>query len=415
MSVRKLALAALQRVDSLRQSLVDSPTPMIRGIALSAGILFVSGPASARAEFADRMPPGGDPMLLDAGQQWFEPLYDADILDMKPKKRAHTGWYGTADYMSLWATRPSDAPGNWLMDNGGGFRIDLGYMNDEDVGYSFTYMDYSVHQYDGYNRERLNRFNLYDENGIQQDVPLGPPWGWPQVPQDGNNFGYMSRFVEMRDSENVADFKSFEANKTWRLEPYHYGGILEPLVGLRYMRFTDVYQRMQYDADLFFPPVFDPLDPTFVAGEQVLTEQSVTTNDMIGGQIGFRYFKFAHRWRYSAELKAFNAASFQSNRWQTSSELTLYEGTEAEPQAVINNYIVEKGEPIYGKNVEFAWGLDVRSEISYTLTKMIEVRGGLQVMHIGDGIWRGRLIDQIQDQDQMAIMAGLTFGVALNR
>jgi hypothetical protein len=82
---------------------------------------------------------------------------------------------------------------------------------------------------------------------------------------------------------------------------------------------------------------------------------------------------------------------------------------------VINNYIVEKGEPIYGKNVEFAWGLDVRSEISYTLTKMIEVRGGLQVMHIGDGIWRGRLIDQIQDQDQMAIMAGLTFGVALNR
>lgn len=415
MSVRKLALAALQRVDSLRQSLVEGPSPVVRGLALSAGLAMAVSQTPASAEHSLNYLPSRDPMVLDADYAWFEPLYDADILDMKPKKRAHTGWFGSADYMGLWTTRPQNQGSEWLLDRGDGYRIDLGYMLDNDHGFSLTYMDFQVNAYDGYNRERLNRYVILDDEGVPEDIQLGPPYGLPVVPEDGNNFGYNSRFVSMEDSENVADFKSLEVNKTWRLEPYHYGGILEPLVGIRYMRFADIYQRMQYDSDLYLPPVFDPLDPVFLAGEQVLTEQSVTTNDMIGGQIGFRYFKHINRWRYSAEFRVFNAASFQSNRWQTKSETTLYEDVDVEPGTPVRHYLRDQGEPIYGKNTEFAWGYDIRSELSYTMTKMIELRGGFQMVDVAQGIWRGRLIDQLQDQKQRALMVGFTFGVALNR
>ena len=38
---------------------------------------------------------------------------------------------------------------------------------------------------------------------------------------------------------NDFDYDSYELNKTWRLEPYHYGGILEPLVGMRWIRIHD--------------------------------------------------------------------------------------------------------------------------------------------------------------------------------
>jgi len=414
MSVRKLALAALTRVDSLRQSLVEHPTPIVRGMALAAGLAMASGPGVAVAEFTDHLP-SKDPAILDADYQWFEPLYDADILDMKPKKRAHTGWFGSVDRLQLWTTRPDNADGDWVMDRGTGYRLDLGYMLDNDHGYSVTYTDFRVGSYDAYDRERLNRLVPLDDEGVPEDIFLGPPFGLPSIQEDGNNFGYNYRFVPMRDSENVADFRSFEANKTWRLEPYHYGGILEPLIGVRYMRFADVYQRMEYTPGLFLPPVFDPIDPDLLAGEQVITERSVTNNDMIGGQIGFRYFKHINRWRYSGEFRIFNAASFQSNKLQSFSETTLYDDTEVEPGSEIRHFIRDQSRPLYGKNTEFAWGYDIRSELSYTLTRMIEVRGGFQLIDIASGVWRGRLIDPTSNQDQRALMAGFTFGVALNR
>ncbi len=46
---------------------------------------------------------------------------------------------------------------------------------------------------------------------------------------------------------------------------------------------------------------------------------------------------------------------------------------------------------------------------------MFEIRGGLQVIDLGRGIWRGRLNAQNQLNDQQVTMAGFTFGIALNR
>jgi hypothetical protein len=416
MSVRKLAIAALQRVQMLRKSLTEPRAAMVRGLALTAGIFLGAQGGSALATHGDGAHlPFKDPFAFDPDFRWFEPAYDMDLEEMKPKKRANTGWYGTYDKMGLWLTRPENEQSSWLMDLGKGDRFDIGYMLDKDHGWALSYMDFSVRASWGFDRERMNRYNEEGAFGTEPgEFPRVGRFGTIVPPSDDNNFGFAHRFVPVRNSENYADFHSVELNKTWRLEPYHYGGMLEPLVGVRYMRFADIYQRQTYEDGVFTDPFF-PAFPniTILSGEEVLTEQSYATNDMVGGQIGFRYFKFVDRFRYSAELRVFTMGSFQANRLQTTSELTLYDNDEAD--ANIAHYIVERNAPLYGKSNEFAFGYDIRSEVSYTLTRMVELRGGFQMLDIAQGIWRGRLIDPNARTDQRAIMAGFTFGVALNR
>jgi len=419
MSVRKLAVAALRRVKMLRKSLAENRAPIVRGIAMTAGIFLVSQDHALRAGDGEHLP-FRDPFAFDPDFRWFEPVYDADLADMKPKKRANTGWYGSYDRMEMWLSRPEAEGSEWLLDHGSGNRYDLGYMLDEDHGWSMTYMNLGVDGYFGVNRERLNRYNigqLATDDDATDGAQTGPPFGLPVPQTDGNNIGFNNRFVELRNSENVADFHSFELNKTWRLEPYHYGGMLEPLVGFRYMRFSDTNQRMVYNAGNFLDPYLplDPANPPILPGEQVLTDRSEATNDMVGGQIGFRYFKFVDRFRYSTELRVFTLGNFQSNRRQTHTELTLYDDDEA--SANIAHYIREAGEPVYARNDEFAFGYDIRAEVGYTLTRMIELRGGFQMIDIAQGLWRGELEQNqaLNRTDQRSIMAGFTFGVALNR
>ncbi len=55
------------------------------------------------------------------------------------------------------------------------------------------------------------------------------------------------------DSLNVGSYSSFEVNKTFRMEPYRYGGILEPLVGLRYSQFKDYSLNQNYITTTFQP------------------------------------------------------------------------------------------------------------------------------------------------------------------
>ncbi len=38
--------------------------------------------------------------------QWFEPVTNLDLADMKPKKRAHSGWFATYDRLNLYGSRP---------------------------------------------------------------------------------------------------------------------------------------------------------------------------------------------------------------------------------------------------------------------------------------------------------------------
>lgn len=111
----------------------------------------------------------------------------------------------------------------------------------------------------------------------------------------------------MQDTENVMDFDSYELNKTWRMEPYHYGGILEPMIGMRWSRLEDLNSRQQYELILnatFVSPI--PLHPV---AECLTTNSTVADNEIISGQAGFRYTKFRDPFTFSGDFRVFTGES----------------------------------------------------------------------------------------------------------
>ena len=418
MSVRKLALAITSRVNGLQERFSAHSKRALSATALTVLAAGASGgliPSACMAQVEPAHTPFQDPFAFDPNFRWFEPIYQADLEDMKPEKRASRGWYGTYDRLALYGSRPEQEQSNSKLDQGWGNRYDVGFMLEEENGFAATYIDMNgPNQFEGFDRSRLNRFNE-----DQEIVVLGVSDGGDSTigifpREDRNNPGFNTRFAAIRNSQNVVEFDSLELNKTWRLEPYHYGGILEPMVGVRYMNYDDLYQRQSYDAGFISDPenVF-ALGP----GEIVTTTQSRATNDMVGGQVGFRYFKFQDRFRYSTELRVFSMANFQCNTLQTTTETTLYNpgGTTVTIGQVPEGFFIDNTRPVFGRNEEFVFGFDVRGEVSYQLTSMFEVRGGFQLIDIAQGLWRGRLGDPLARNDQQALMVGGTFGIALNR
>jgi hypothetical protein len=416
MSVRKLALAIASRVNMLRKHLVAHPQRSLRAVALVATVCGSTTitPGTTQAQVAPGHTPFQDPFAFDPDFNWFEPIYQADFEDMKPKKRANRGWFGSYDRINLYSSRPEGGDDSSQFDSGWGHRYDVGFMLEEETGWLASYIDLNgPNAFDGHRRERLNRLNEDQQIVILGVGDDGDPSYTIFPRSDRNNPGYNTRFVDVLDSDNVSKFDSFELNKTWRLEPYHYGGILEPLVGFRYMRFNSLDQDMEYDASLRVTLLAPDTPPLPVGAQEVVTTDAFrANNDMLGGQIGFRYFKFQDRFRYSAELRVFTMANFQMNTFRRTEETTIYGGTTVgigdEPLA----YVVDKTPTQYRRNEEFAFGFDTRAEVSYTLTKMFEIRGGFQLIDIAQGLWRG---DFNSRTDQQHLMMGATFGIAVNR
>lgn len=389
--------------------------------------LATIGTAHTAADAQEHFPVA-DPYAFDPDFRWFEPIYDADLADIKPKKRANTGWFATYDRLNLYASRPElDDPNasETILDSGWGNRYEIGYMlPDKDNGWLFSWVNLDgPNAYFTVERERLNRYNLQNL-GEGDDQPVDPRFSSPQLsipPSDRNTPGFFRRVYLVQDSENVMDFNSFELSKTWRMEPYHYGGILEPMVGFRYMKLNDYNIDQNYSSpiDLDQVPFF-----TFGVAEQLITDKTITSNDVLTGQVGFRYTKFRDRFVFTSDFRVFTGGSLQSAKAQRDTEITIYNltGTTVTigepPEFVINRSTT----PVYTRNEEFVIGFDVRGEVNYQLTKMITLRAGFQLIDLATGIWRGGPDVGVGgsllpggDRDQDVVMVGGTFGVTLNR
>src|SRR6056297_827341 len=373
-------------------------------VGLLALVALMAGMRTSKAKDGRQYVPVADPFAFDPDFRWFEPIYDADLADMRPSKRANTGWFGTFDRMALYVTRPESGNSEYKLDQGWGNRISVGFMLEENNGWLATFTNLSgPNASDTVRTNRLNRLNPEDLLGGDPEftdtrgnlVPIGY----------GNNFGFSERLYFPGQSLNLVDIDGFELNKTFRLEPYHYGGILEPMIGIRYNQVTDrTFNSTYQSTEKLVPDIINPDDdPT----ERFIRQSSLAENDMFGGQLGFRYFKFIDRFTLSTDFRAFALQNFQSNFDSTYSETTIYDGTDIGAE-ILN---VEKTRTLANqqRNDEFVVGFDVRGEVAYQLTRDISIRGGFQMTDFARGIWRGRSIDNVNDQELIAV--GGTFGV----
>lgn len=376
--------------------------------SLLTALGILGGIASVNAQ---EYTPVADPFAFDPDFRWFEPVYDVDLADMKPEKRAHTGWFATYDRLNLYGSRPEvDEPGSseTKLDSGWGHRYEVGYMlPGEDNGWMFNWTETGVGAFFTVRQERLNRFI---DPGTGFD-PVAPPFGVAVRQVEDNNRGYNFRFYDLNDTYNVFSYDSYELNKTWRLKPYHYGGILEPMIGLRWMRVTDLNGFQTYQAADDNPPL---IGPNFTNGELLTNSLAITENEMLGGQFGFRYFKYRDRFTYSSDFRVFFGGSYQCSESSVSTELTDYDGIGQGNDVV--RIFTNQTEPIFTRNEEFFVGFDVRGEIGYQLTKLVSLRAGFQVIDIARGVWRGGdgSVVEAGDNDQDLVMLGGTFGINLN-
>jgi len=374
--------------------------------SLLTALALLGGAATSHAqEYA----PVADPFAFDPDFRWFEPVYHMDLADMKPKHRASTGWFATYDRLNLYGSRPETTePGasEYLLDSGWGHRYEIGFMlPGEDNGWMFNWTENDVTQNFVVREERLNRFVEDD------DLDILPPFGFPRIPDEANVIGFGRRFFDVSDSQNVFNYDSYELNKTWRLEPYHYGGILEPMVGVRYMEIEDKNFFQNFSTTIDNPPL---VIPDVDDAERLTTSKAITENTMFGGQAGFRYLKFLDRFTLSSDFRVFFGGSWQSSKAKVTTETFIYDGTGdgAELDAVLR----EATEPIYSRNEEIFVGFDVRGQVGYQLTKMISIRGGFQLIDVATGVWRGGdgIVIESGDKDQDLVMLGGTFGLNLN-
>jgi hypothetical protein len=365
----------------------------IRPFVWLAALLAVVGLANTAS--AQRYQPFIDPGYFPSDFQFFAPAEVGDFGDGEPP---NTGVYLDYDRTYVNVSRPdgqtslfSEFEGDFTWGN----RWEIGYMTEEDTGWQAVIWHLSgPNEYSQFFQERILAINPDDEG----------PGGDILVVGDRN-----PRLFDVRTSLNVASLSSAEINKTWRRKQFHNGAILEPLVGFRYMKFKNWQRRDDYDrfgADIDGNPV--PADPQIEGPYEQFTQNvSVFENYMVGGQLGGRLFHQRGHWLLSADVRFFAMANFQTLNDQQLTTLTRY---------VALNDDIELNQfsrvDAFDQTQEFVWGGEVRAEAAYELTRDISLRFGMVFLDLGQGIGRS---DNIRDNNEDVQVAGLTFGITVNR
>lgn len=149
---------------------------------------------------------------------------------------------------------------------------------------------------------------------------------------------------------NIGDLSGVELSKVRRLEPRHNGDNVELLYSVRYSKFTD--------------------------NTNVHTE-----NNMVGGQVGFRWSRRRGRWVISNETRLFAGHNFQ-----------------------------HMGDDSFG---EFVAAADLRFQAAFEITRDISLAVSFDVQHFGTGIARGNEAPVVTDEN--LTMYGVGFGAIYNR
>lgn len=372
---------------------------------IAAVTFVVTGPAV----MAQVYHPFADPLEFDPDWQFFAPVDISSMTEMSSKKRAGVGWFATYDRTTLWTSRPEVEQSSSVGDFGWGNRFDLGLMTEDDNGWLFSFRNMGgPNVYDRVYQERIDRFNANDVND-----PVNAP---VQPFLDANDQQLGTRAYILGDSLNVVGLTNFEVNKTWRRRPYRYGGILEPMVGFKYSTLKDLAMNQTYARSL--GQITTPGGVTAATQlETLISNETRIKNQMVGGQLGARYFTHYQRWTLSGELRAFGMANFQQREYQQRSFVTEYAGAPAIGVAVAATDYTTGTSTIHTDNTEFVFGFEARAEAAYQVTSTFNVRAGIDVLNFAEGIWRGANpgFGDINYHDQDVQMAGFTFGVAVNR
>jgi hypothetical protein len=292
-----------------------------------------------------------------------------------------------------------ESPSYWDGDFTWGNRLEFGFVDCEDRGW-----DMVAWHIDGPNEE--DRIT----NGDRINGPFTGTPADPGTPRQNINLPVLNpplsgleatNDLPVRQTVNSANLSSFEINRILERQYFHNGGVFEPLIGVRYIKFEDNFRYSFYQRSDFSLPVGDDL-------EIYRDLKSSYENNMLGGQLGFRMFKETGHWKLSSEVRMFALQNWQ--HYTNIQDNYIYAA--AVPGLITPAYNRQERFVTYANESEFVFGGDLKLEAAYQLTKYISFRTGFTMMELGKGVGRGLTI---HTNTQDVSMFGYTFGVDINR
>ncbi|MFP6677614.1 MAG: hypothetical protein VB878_21185 [Pirellulaceae bacterium] len=344
-----------------------------------------------------------EPLEFNPDYQFFAPV---DLGDFGEKPDHRTGWYAQYHRLHTFINRPASGATGIQGDFTWGNVYDIGFMTETGSGWSVTGTHIGgPNVFSTVMQPRINRINDDDAGNVGGDPDdLEPIFPF----QDRNDFRTNSRVYFLKDSINVANMTGFEFNKTWRLEPFNNGSVLEPFMGLRYFKLKAFHRRDTYiTTDETFVDNPDPNETDVL--ENYTSTVGAWENDMVGGQLGLRWVERRGRWTMSSHMRGFGAQNFQAFDSQIDTVQTLYDGVAAGADVVSESYTRTR---TGATTSEFVFGYDVRAEAAFELTRDIALSAGVHVSQIVRGIGRS---DDVLVNDEGFTTAGLLIGLNVNR
>ncbi len=334
----------------------------------------------------------------DLNFRWFEPIY-CDCGDERPLAR--TGFFFDYERLKASVSRAKEADGSAFGDWTTGNIFDFGYMREADHhGQASGWLMSALKM----NNPNIRTFNSnLDFEGDELDDPL-------------TNIAIGETFETL----NAFNVYGFEINRVWRMEPTFHGAILEPFLGVRYVRIRDHWDFRRYAPVLV--PEFSLPDAGatvgFLESTTYTQNETFTDNDLYGGQVGLRAFKQRGRWRIGTEVRGFTFHNFAERTIRFTIEdnqrvnFATYSAdgflNDTAPEAT--NTEITKNEINVIDN-RFVWGGELRLDLGFDITKKFSIELGGVFMAFADGVGRG---DE-EHEGQSFVTGGATLGFAINR
>ena len=380
-----------------------SITNLIRKAAVALASIIMLAPI-LHAQEREFQPLFEDPLAFNPDYQFFAPV---DLGDFGEKPDARTGWFGQFRRSYTYVSRPATELGQTRGDFTWGNHYDIGFMTDSGSGWFV-----SGTNFDGPNitsvvvHPRVNRINTDDDpnqnnNNNQPLAPILPI-------QDQNDIVTGSRDLFLTDTVNSASLNGIELNKSWRLDTFHNGSVLEPFMGVRYFKLASLHRRDLYhrEDETFVdnpePNVIDVL-------EDYTTTNAIWDNHMVGAQLGLRWSDRRGRWTLASEVRGFGAQNFQSFTSQTDNFRILYDAV-AEGADILSEQYTRTRSAASGN--EFVFGVDVKAEAALALTRDISITSGFHLSQFAQGIARGNNPSRNEEDFNQV---GFMFGLDINR
>ena len=365
--------------------------------------------------------------------QFFAPA-DATDYETGKDRDAPRGFFFTYDRMYLNVTRPvtrlpiyppSTAPpanpsdtdrfsfvaegtSPWEGDFTWGNRLEMGFIDCNDRGWSIVGM-----HVDGPNEKDMivNGDRLMGPALVLRDPAGTGAFGFQNI----NGPGLPTEQIEgstdlpVYTTINEAKLGSFEIMRVLERQTFHNGAVLEPMVGLRYMKFEDQFNYA------FYRQVGNDADGSDDY-EVYHRELSKFQNNMLGGQLGARIFKQTGHWKLSTEMRMFGMQNWQNFSNQTDNYIWSSDSTFLDPTSLITRttpqYARLEKSQTYDRGSEFVWGGELKMEAAYQVTRDIGFRSGFYFLDLGQGVARGR---DTTTNNQDVQMYGMTFGFDYRR